>query len=108
MSAEPEPVTEACDPTGHIVRTPGVVSGRPRIAGSRIRVVDVAGYHLQGGYSIPEMLEMFPHVTAADLHAAMAYYYDHEEEIEADEAEADALLEQLLKDDPEHVRVFPA
>jgi uncharacterized protein (DUF433 family) len=108
MAAEPAPITEACDPVGHIVRTPGVMSGRPRIKDSRIRVVDVAGWHLQGGYSIDEMLEMFPGVTAADLHAAMAYYYDHQKEIEADEAEADALLEQLLKDDPEHVRVFPA
>jgi uncharacterized protein (DUF433 family) len=106
MSAEPEPVTEACDPVGHIVRTPGIMSGRPRIKGSRIRVVDVAGWHLQAGLSEAEMLEEFPGISAADFHAAMAYYYDHQAEIEADEAAADALLEALLREHPEKVRVF--
>jgi uncharacterized protein (DUF433 family) len=106
MAAEPEPITEACDPVGHIVRTPGVVSGRPRIAGSRIRVVDVAGWHLEGGLTIEQMLDEFPGVTAADLYAALAYYYDHKAEIEADEATDDDLLEALLNEHPESVRVF--
>jgi uncharacterized protein (DUF433 family) len=103
MPAEPEPATEAIDAVGHIVRTPGVMSGRPRIAGSRIRVVDVAGWHLQGGMSLDEMLDEFPGVTAADLHAAMAYYYDHKSEIEADEAADDELLEQLRREFPDRV-----
>ena len=103
MSAEPEPVTEAADPVGHIVRTPGVVSGRPRIKGTRIRVVDVAGWHLEGGYSIDEMIEMFPGVSAADLHAALAYYYDHKAQIKADEAADLELLEQFKAEFPDRV-----
>jgi uncharacterized protein (DUF433 family) len=103
MAAEPEPITEACDPVGHIVRTPGVVSGRPRIAGSRIRVVDVAGWHLEGGLTIEQMLDEFPGVTAADLYAALAYYYDHEAEIEADEAADDELLDAFKRDFPDRV-----
>ena len=60
MSADPEPQTEAIDPVGHIVRTPGTVGGRRRIAGTRIRVAHVAGWYIEGGMSIAEMLVQFP------------------------------------------------
>lgn len=66
----------------HITKTPGVCGGKACIAGTRIRVMDIAGWH-DAGKSPAEMIEMFPHITPADVYAALAYYFDNREEIAA-------------------------
>jgi uncharacterized protein (DUF433 family) len=69
----------------HIEMTPGVLGGKPRIAGHRIRVSDVVVWHEKRGLSPDEIVEMvYPSITIADVHAALAYYFDHREEIEAE------------------------
>lgn len=68
----------------HITKTPGVCGGRACIAGHRIRVMDIVVWHERRGYTPDEIVDMFPGITLADVHAAMAYYFDHREEIEAD------------------------
>jgi uncharacterized protein (DUF433 family) len=68
----------------HITKTPGVCGGRACIAGHRIRVMDVVGWHERRGHTVAEVLEFFPGITRADVHAALAYYYNHVDEIEED------------------------
>ena len=68
----------------HITKTPGVCGGRACIAGHRIRVMDIVVWHELRGYSPDEIVGMFPGITLADIHAALAYYFDHREEIAAD------------------------
>ncbi len=70
--------------TQHITKTPGVCGGRACIAGHRIRVQDVVGWHERRGYTAAEIVEMFPSINRADVYAALAYYYDHIDEIEND------------------------
>lgn len=81
---------------GHIEKTPGVCGGRARIAGHNIRVMDIVVWHEMRGYSPDEIVGMFPGLTLAEVHSALAYYFDHREEIEAefrgDEEEAKVLL----------------
>jgi uncharacterized protein (DUF433 family) len=67
---------------GHIEITPGVCGGRPRIAGHRIRVQDVAIWHQHQGQSPNDIVNQFPQLTLSDVHAALTYYYDHRDEIE--------------------------
>ena len=78
---------------GHIEITPNVRGGRPRIAGTRITVADVIIMHLRLSQSLEEIAGKY-HLDLADLHAAMAYYYDHQGEIDesigADESFAEA------------------
>jgi uncharacterized protein (DUF433 family) len=64
----------------HIVKTPGVCGGRARIAGHRVRVMDIVGWHERRERSVAQIVEMFPGISRADVHAALAYYYDHPEE----------------------------
>ena len=64
----------------HIVRTPDVCGGVPRIAGTRIRVQDVALWH-EADTSVEDMAEQFD-LTAGQVHAALSYYYDHRQEIQ--------------------------
>jgi uncharacterized protein (DUF433 family) len=68
----------------HIETTPGVLGGKPRLAGHRIRVMDVVVWHEKRGLSPDEIAELYPSITLADVHAALAYYFDHWEEIEAE------------------------
>ncbi|MFO0803257.1 MAG: DUF433 domain-containing protein [Gemmataceae bacterium] len=68
--------------TEHITKTPGVCGGKACIAGRRIRVMDIVVWYKHQGRSAADIAESFS-ITQADVHAAMAYYLDHEEEIEA-------------------------
>jgi hypothetical protein len=36
------------------------------------------------GYCADEIVDMFPGITLAEVHAALAYYFDNRAEIEAD------------------------
>ncbi|MEX0781237.1 MAG: DUF433 domain-containing protein [Dehalococcoidia bacterium] len=66
----------------HIVATPDTMSGAPRIAGHRIRVQDIVFWHLKQGRGIGQIVDEY-RLTPAEVHSALAYYYDHVDEIEA-------------------------
>ena len=68
----------------HIEKTPGVCGGRARIAGHSIRVLDIVAMYDHWKKSPAEIVEAYPSITLADVYAALAYYHDHREEIEAD------------------------
>ncbi len=67
----------------HISARPQVMSGRPCIAGTRVRVMDVVAAR-QAGVPDDELLEYFSSrtLTRSEFHAALAYYYDHQDEID--------------------------
>ncbi len=77
----------------HIVSTPGTCGGRPRIAGSRIRVQDIVVWHEVHGLSPDEIVSQFPGLTLADVYAALTYYHDHREEIRQYMRDAEAFVE---------------
>jgi uncharacterized protein (DUF433 family) len=67
-----------------IVSTPGVCGGRPRIDGHRIQVEDIAIWHQRMGMSPDEIVSEYPSITLAEVHGALAYYYENRERIDAD------------------------
>lgn len=67
-----------------IVSTPGTCGGRPRIDGHRITVEDIAIWHERRGMSPDEIVTAYPSITLADVHAALSYYYENRERIDAD------------------------
>lgn len=79
----------------HITKTADVCGGKACIAGRRIRVMDVVALHEQRGYSADEIVGLFPTITLADVHAALAYYFDNRDEIEADFRHDNELAEKL-------------
>ncbi|MCC7366359.1 MAG: DUF433 domain-containing protein [Dehalococcoidia bacterium] len=81
-----------------IERTPGVVGGRPRIAGTRISVDHIARCWKQG-YTPDELVnDMYPHLTLEGVYATLAYYFANRDEIEASLAEELAFFEQYAAD----------
>jgi hypothetical protein len=47
----------------------------------RIRVAQIVADHLGYGWSAAEIVRQYPHLKPAEVHAALAYYFDHEPEI---------------------------
>jgi len=84
----------------HIVRTPGTCWGKPRIAGTRIKVEQVVIWHEQMGMSPADIVSRWPHLTLGDIYAALAYYHDHRQEIDTDLAEGERLFEELKAKQP--------
>ena len=50
----------------------------------RVRVAQIVMDYLAYGWSPDEIHRQHPHLTLAEVHAAMGYYYDHQQEIEAE------------------------
>lgn len=67
----------------HIVASDDTCGGRPSIRGTRIMVSNVAFRHCRGE-SVDEMLEAWPHLSPAQIYDALAYYYDHRNEIDSE------------------------
>ena len=67
----------------HVAKTAGVCGGRARVEGTRIRVHNVVFLHKEGA-SDEKIREAYPDLTPAQIHAALAYYYDNREEIDAE------------------------
>jgi len=51
--------------------------GVPCIDGTRHRVIDIVADHVAHGYSVAQIVEQYPDLTLAQVHAAFTYYYDH-------------------------------
>ena len=96
MRVDPATTTTAA-PTSHIESTPDVCGGKPRIAGSRIRVQDVVVWHERMGLSADEIVSRYPHLTLADVYAALAFYHDHREQIDADMETGQELVEEMRR-----------
>ena len=79
----------------HIEKVPGKCGGRPCIAGTRIRVWDVYVLHELQGKSADEVVASYPELSLAEVYAALAYYFDHKEEIDAEMKAGDEYVEAL-------------
>ena len=78
----------------HIVSTPGVLGGKPRLAGHRISIQDVAIWHERMGLSVDEIATDYD-LTLAEVYAALAYYFDHREEIDNRIRQGTTMVEEL-------------
>jgi uncharacterized protein (DUF433 family) len=67
-----------------IVKTPGTLSGRPRIDGHRIAVSDIWLAYLRAleDLAVPMILRDYPHLTEEEVREALYYARTHMREIE--------------------------
>lgn len=78
----------------HIVSTPGVCGGLPRIEGTRIRVADIATYAILHQWSVDKIADELE-LTPGQIHAALSYYYDHKDEIDSTIKAGDDLAREI-------------
>ena len=63
----------------HIALSP---EGVPYIAGTRTKVEEVILDHLAYHWDAEEIQRQHPNLTLGQIHSALAYYYDHQEEMD--------------------------
>ena len=80
-----------------IVSTPGVVGGRPRIDGTRVSVNTIAIWYKKG-YNAEEIALEIPHLSLAQVYAALAYYHANQAEIEASLKAEEETHDRLMKE----------
>jgi uncharacterized protein (DUF433 family) len=91
-TAQPD---DSADPTNpRIVKTEGVIGGKPRIDGTRIGVRFVHGQVEGRGLAPPEVAERYG-LEVADVHRALAYYHEHPDEMRDLERRRDKRLETI-------------
>ena len=56
--------------------------GRAWIDDTNVKVIEVVRDWLAHGSSPEEMCLQYPHLSLAQVHAALAYYYDHQAEFD--------------------------
>jgi uncharacterized protein (DUF433 family) len=66
-----------------LVSSPDVCGGRLRIDGTRITVNQIVVLYKQG-HSAEDIADEYPHLTMAQVYAALAHYHANQDEIEAD------------------------
>ena len=54
------------------------------ITGTKVKVIEVATDKLAHGSSPEEMHVQYPHLSLAQIYAALAYYYEHQAEFETE------------------------
>jgi uncharacterized protein (DUF433 family) len=65
----------------NIERDPARCGGQPVVGGTRIRVSIILGCYRQG-MSVEEIVQQYPSLKPSDVHDALAYAYDHLDQIE--------------------------
>ncbi len=85
-----------------IDRDPAVRGGRPKIAGTGLTVRRIVGWY-KAGMTPEEIALEYPHLTLAQVHAALTYYHANRDEIENDIAQdqiSNAHWEEQLAGEP--------
>ena len=57
--------------------------GIARIDGTRMKVIFIA-QALKAGETAEQMRDAWPHLSLAQIHSAISYYYDHQPQIDAE------------------------
>ncbi|MDB5349596.1 MAG: hypothetical protein JWN86_843 [Planctomycetota bacterium] len=80
----------------HIELRPSALHGtKACIAGSRIRVEDIDVWHILQGQSPENFVASFPQLTMADVHAALAYYWDNRETLDRQWEAGERFVEEM-------------
>jgi uncharacterized protein (DUF433 family) len=67
--------------------------GRPSIAGSRSRVTQIVR-DVRSGLTPDRIHEEYPHLSLAQIYAALSYYHDHKTDIDEQLEEEDRFVER--------------
>jgi uncharacterized protein (DUF433 family) len=83
----------------YIESSPETRNGKPIISGTRITVADVVLMHRRLGRALEEIAGTFD-LPLAGVYEAMAYYYDHKDEIDQSLDQEEALAQAFKQNNP--------
>ena len=67
----------------YVTQVEGIAGGKPVIKGTRTPVRSIVAYY-QMGHTPEEIQVKLPHLSLAQIHGALSFYYDHQSEVDAD------------------------
>jgi uncharacterized protein (DUF433 family) len=76
--------------------------GRARIEGTRFKVIHLARDR-RAGLDVDALHQAYPDLTLAQIHAALSYYYAHQDDLDAEMERADQEVEALAEKQPNSV-----
>jgi uncharacterized protein (DUF433 family) len=80
-----------------LVSSPDVCGGHLRIEGTRMTVNQIVTLYKQG-YAAEEIADQYPHLTLAQVYAALTHYHANRQEVEADLSAEKLEAERLEKE----------
>jgi uncharacterized protein (DUF433 family) len=85
----------------HIEMRPSAIHGEKAcIAGTRIAVADIYIWHELMGMTPDQIVTDYPFLSLAQVHSALAYYYDHAEAIRTDVQKGREEAERIKASNP--------
>lgn len=66
----------------------------------RVRVAQIVMDYLTYGWSVEEICRQHPYLKLAEAHAAMGYYFDHQEEIDQEISQEWQQVQDLITQTP--------
>jgi uncharacterized protein (DUF433 family) len=75
-------------------------AGVPRIAGTTMKVIELVLERSAYGWSPEELHFQHPYLSLGQIHSALAYYWDHQDELDQDIARRRARVEELRRTTP--------
>lgn len=75
--------------------------GRAIIAGTRFKLYILISWWQGQNWTPEELHEQFPDLSMAQIHSALAYYWDHQEEVEQEIEDAQRFEDEMRRTMPE-------
>ena len=89
-----------------IKKTKGISGGSPVIKGTRTRVIHIGIEFEYLGMSPDEIVRAHPHISLAQVHAALAYFYNHIKEMREKIKKDESYIEKLRQKYPDKIAVI--
>jgi uncharacterized protein (DUF433 family) len=75
--------------------------GRARVEGSRIRVIDLVMARMANGWTPEQLQQQYPHLTLAQVYAALAYYHANKQQLDAEIEQSGRVADEMRANAPE-------
>jgi uncharacterized protein (DUF433 family) len=84
----------------YIERRSDIANGKAIIAGTRIKVTQIALEYERLGWTPDQIIDAHPHLTLAQVHDALSYYYENQAELDAEAAATERAVAELRRKYP--------
>ena len=74
--------------------------GTPRIAGTTMKEIELVTAQVAYGWSPEELRFQFPSLTLGQIHSALAYYWDHQADLDRGVARRLATVDEWRRQEP--------
>jgi uncharacterized protein (DUF433 family) len=79
----------------YIEKNPDVSGGKAVIAGTRIKVTQIAIEYERLGWTPDRIVDAHPHLALAQVHDALSYYYENQASLDTEIREEEKIVREM-------------